>query len=857
MRALTLLLAGACLLSGCQACQRLEAPYAFRCERDAGAEQCLAGWRCGLDGFCFDPSVPRVAPCEADDDCAPSHRCATGLAGAASGLRCRARGLGAPFACAGDDDCEGGWRCGLAGVCLDTAPEALPEAQLPPGLAAQRWSSLLDTRDLVDVAVSDPFAVDVDCPPAEDVREVLAIASRAGVVQRVLRPGVFSPDASVDCDAGARLDRGARASATLERFTVDAGVVVALAQSADTTYVLGQGGRLCRIDARGAAGCEALGSDARSLRVAPGGLVFVFGASVFRVLDLHDGGWSPPLAVESVGGGVARLHEVSSFHFPMASSRVLVATTPEGFLQVPVEPDGRLADGGWPQSGDWRPAVAGLPACAAGGEEPLGLRYDSALDRLLVLERDRGSAQEGAVVFAPSAEGHWGCEPLGFPGADAGGYVVGTPLRGRCNPGARLLSADVGRLEIEGGAMTFELRCLEPDGGLWVRHADAMGPSTAGSPPALLAEPWLAPSALIARANPGRQVTVSASGGAWLDHGASHSPWLLDRQPLGMWALSDGGAPVLVAETREVAGSTLPGQAKRVGGFFSRVPDLGFVFESTTDAPLVALSATHPSWALFSAAFQPPRVQQAVVVRDEAGLRLVAGTTLLDQFSAPFLLAPSRSADGGTVVLLSAYDALLAADVTETLSRPSDPNRDTLDAQPVLTVRAVPLSRGPITSLLPLTPVPDAQGRARLAEGYLLSAGRVFRFEGDNEAVWRTRELEAPFGEPLALFSQAERARVGYRSGEVYSLPSRVQLAPALPRGARAEDYAVHCGAVVVVTAEGLAVLEVLGSEVLGRWRPVAVSRPPGAGATLVEAPGQLLVVSTDGSTEAFGWACP
>ena len=80
------------LLAGCQACEQLDQPYAYRCDRDAGAAECRSGWRCGLDGFCFDPSVERVVKCEVDSDCAATYRCGTPLKSESSPQKlCRQR----------------------------------------------------------------------------------------------------------------------------------------------------------------------------------------------------------------------------------------------------------------------------------------------------------------------------------------------------------------------------------------------------------------------------------------------------------------------------------------------------------------------------------------------------------------------------------------------------------------------------------------------------------------------------------------------------------------------------------------------------------------------------------------------
>lgn len=857
------------LLTSCQSCERLETPAAFRCERDGGATQCLAGWRCGLDGFCFDPQRERVAACQSDLDCAPRYRCGPPLSTAASPEpRCREREIGAAYACGADADCEGGWRCGLAGTCLDTSRESLAPSTPPLALASSKVSSLLDTTALADVAVSDRFEVDATCEVLATTREIVSLISASGELQRLLVPGSIPDGTVVDCDAGRPgAARGLRSPMTLERFSLDAGAVLALAQANATTFVLLEGGKLCRAGADRQVSCEAIGFAARELRTTKDGFVFVFNASVFRMLDKRDGGWSPLLDVEDTNGDAVSLHEVAELRPWRTNTAVLVASTERGFFQIAVDDFGRRLDGGWPLPGDWTPASAGGLECGGPATEvPLGLSYDEVRDQVLVRVRGRASGVEGARVAVWEEGRQVDCAPLGFgtPGQDGGGYAPTVLSHSCADASQRLGSASVGQPELAQlvsagrAAQTFEARCLGVDGGLEIVQRGAEGTASIGNPAALLAEPFEHPAVMRSRSNLSRSVAVGPSGAVWFELGASRLPLLLDRNPLGLSTLPDGGSPRFVVGTRDVAGTVVPGRALLVGGNFAPVSGLGLAVSGREDLRWEAISGDRPAWSLVSADFQPSVTQQAVFVRGEEEPQPVALTTALDHFSAPFLLAPQGSPDGGTLVLVSAFDALLAADVTRALAAPFDSRRDSLAALPTLTVRAVPLSRSPITSLLALRPQPDPTGRVRLAEGYLVSSGRLFRFEGDNEVVWRTKELEVPFGEPHELLAQQGRARLGYRSGEVFSLPSRVPLAPALPGGEPVLDFLPHCQSLLALTRAGLFRLEVLGTEVQGRWVPVPLPASPGAGASLFSRGREVLLVSAEGTTRTVtGWSCP
>ncbi|MFL5319257.1 MAG: hypothetical protein ACJ790_06335, partial [Myxococcaceae bacterium] len=76
-------------------------------EVDGGQGDCAKGWRCGLENYCVDPSVPQSRACVDDSYCAP------------------------------------GWRCGEAQPrrCLDTTAEALP-SDVPPVLSPTIQSPL-------------------------------------------------------------------------------------------------------------------------------------------------------------------------------------------------------------------------------------------------------------------------------------------------------------------------------------------------------------------------------------------------------------------------------------------------------------------------------------------------------------------------------------------------------------------------------------------------------------------------------------------------------------------------------------------------------------------------------------------
>lgn len=121
----------ALVVSGCRTELNLERGRRYACARDAGAlpdggtDQCSAGYRCGLDGYCFDPDAGEPRACEGLLDCSTGWRCGLQTNGVGT---CQAIGVTAAYPCIDDSWCEGGWRCGPGGVCLDATDDAL----LPP-----------------------------------------------------------------------------------------------------------------------------------------------------------------------------------------------------------------------------------------------------------------------------------------------------------------------------------------------------------------------------------------------------------------------------------------------------------------------------------------------------------------------------------------------------------------------------------------------------------------------------------------------------------------------------------------------------------------------------------------------------
>ncbi|MDP1822271.1 MAG: hypothetical protein Q8L48_03485 [Archangium sp.] len=101
----------------------------YACER--GQEnQCPGAWRCGVEGYCHQLGDTTTAwRCEADEDCEGGFTC--GLAKSREFRECHDPAAPQDWACEVPGDCTGGWTCGLSrartGQCHDPAhPEDWP-----------------------------------------------------------------------------------------------------------------------------------------------------------------------------------------------------------------------------------------------------------------------------------------------------------------------------------------------------------------------------------------------------------------------------------------------------------------------------------------------------------------------------------------------------------------------------------------------------------------------------------------------------------------------------------------------------------------------------------------------------------
>jgi len=209
--------------------------------------------------------------------------------------------------------------------------------------------------------------------------------------------------------------------------------------------------------------------------------------------------------------------------------------------------------------------------------------------------------------------------------------------------------------------------------------------------------------------------------------------------------------------------------ATHARGLFSYrpAPDAGLVLEPRTEGvpgePLCEVEGTG-DWAVVERSSMPQHLQVLSLgnlARFPPSAGVVGELPQSEEFKRPYhaLLAPL--ADGGTELLVSAFDALLAADVTRLVSGGVDMPPASVD------VKAVPLSRSPILSMAAIPP-----RAGEIASGYVLTRSSLFRFGAQSHrgGAWRRSPCRGTTGR-----------RSGGRRARARGVPGRRHLRAAQP----------------------------------------------------------------------------
>lgn len=134
-----------------------------------------------------------------------------------------------------------------------------------------------------------------------------------------------------------------------------------------------------------------------------------------------------------------------------------------------------------------------------------------------------------------------------------------------------------------------------------------------------------------------------------------------------------------------------------------------------------------------------------------------------------------------------------------------------LTPEPSVPIRSLALERTPLGTYFP------TDGGSPQARGYLVTSRNLYAWElSGSPASWFSTPLDLTVGEPLEVWFDSKHSalgRVGYRDGQIYSLPGGYPLVAALKEGPHGEpsqviDYENLGGWPVAYTTTGLFIAE-------------------------------------------------
>jgi hypothetical protein len=208
----------------------------------------------------------------------------------------------------------------------------------------------------------------------------------------------------------------------------------------------------------------------------------------------------------------------------------------------------------------------------------------------------------------------------------------------------------------------------------------------------------------------------------------------------------------------------------------------------------------------------------------------------------------AQTADGGTLLLATEFDAFMAGDVTALAPGQSQP--PPVETPVSISIVALPEVEVPIEALAAVNPP-----REGFAEAYLLTSLEVVHLQALGPIRW-TQEVLTPPSDPtplLDLWTDGDRARLGFGSGVVYALPTDVQLSQPIPGTLPVLSYA-HAGQTTfAVTGQDIYRLTPVGAGMPATWTSLGaetgLSGASFAGARVFTATGSLAVFNQYGQS--------
>lgn len=789
MSAVRLLLCAsfAMLLSACPERAGLGDARAWRCTPGTGTAECTGGWECQVDGFCHDPAVGAALPCASNTDCIGGWHCGVegecydrstvtdvacradgfeGQSDCAPGWRCgleetcHQEGVAAAYLCTNDGHCEAGWRCGVDGRCIDVANDALR----PPS------ATLSSAVKVSPLTPGDPAHISIDSLSQQTI--VYFDADKV----TVLREGSGFPA------------KWSEASWTYSGLVRAVGL-------RKTVYGVTAGNQFVRFDE---------GSSAAQSYAFP---------FVPTQLTAMDGTYSGLIGWDATRVGFARFESgqppaTASYSFPTGTQIHHVASTPAGsfyastsrgvfvarFLQQNfVHPIGNAVSPTPVFVPLGLSGVANAQCNSQGGTVRFMHIEESGSFSVLTVALDTATGVK-VQQFVSSTHASAGSDCLGF------GYAPTTSPCAPCEPTETFVDVTSSYSNSNGKVITdvhTYCRADRADGSTELLRRQLRSSCATSLLPKVELDAEIRPTFPLAgeyqRVGGSAGGLVSSDGHLIRKDSARLMHLHLFTAPNGFGIGKDGPIATWHSEHFDQDSaylSTSAGLSDHQVGIIAGVKNWpGFVMRT---GPAEGLQIFKED------SLEPVADLTGSPSQGAAGARA-------EKFDLP---------DGGVYMVATARDAIYGGELSG--------DRDGGYAG-VLDVRDAPLPLGRIRSLAVAEPGPATltpEGQPFLT-GYVLSQGRVFQFRASTPLVWRSHEMTTYPAWPRAVWTDADRGRVGYEDGTVFALPSKVVIAPPIPGGVR--DFTSLCGDSFALAATGLFRLEKSADQPVGEWKAVTL----------------------------------
>jgi hypothetical protein len=802
---------------------------AWRCVND---DQCELRWTCGLDpsrdgGECHDPQSTTPWPCETDQHCTSgwhcgpagtcydrqvpaAHACRSGAGDCADGWRCGLKGLcqnldaGAAYPCGLSDGgledswCERGWRCAPEGVCLDPAQDALLADPSVTVGGAVKINPLTSSSPIAEFAVSPVYATGPGrgmqtTAFVQDSKLQATVSDRTGTGSAI--PYVLGPwRGRALATLGSRGEHGYLSNDVPDEETR---IFAALEDAGVDLFTLSRdGGWLAEnLDLQTPVTRFSMGSAEGNL--APRVMAFSDIPSEYR--RLGGDGWV-------VYGNVFTAANTGDFDAVPGNRLVdAVSVRPQNDLECIFAVDSR---GLWSSqrssgtAGSWDFEQIELPpftndSCGPPGADSLKITGLAPYGRdwmgVSSVRLDGGETQVAVLDLRPL----WARTPdttctsyNSAPCASDDRIPVGLSF-GPCPacPGGRLLDYAIAVDAF--GKPSLELRCGSEDGG------------TSGF------------FSVSSRAGTASCERIVADGQA----GVFGRPDLVraDERVPGQvsWGSVDGyvwagGKPSEVtSQLFDRAASTVARRSARVEETIAFTPEIAGVpsplgLETKFSSDVVTGVEGEPEWVI-TRDRQVLSLSGASFVGDARLIGFVGSS--VTPFAAPHSAASAKSGSMNKLLVVAAGSSVFSAELD---GAPGG-------VAPTLSLRVVSPSQIDSIAFPPRAPV------GVYLRGYAVTPNGLLRLTAETSNRWTFAPVALPSSlEPLEVWFESDRGRVGFSDGTVYSLPSRVPIAAGLTGGV-AIDYAQACGQQFVLGTSGLFRLESVAGKAIGQWKQVAL----------------------------------